>query len=440
MEGRRKVLGAPRTKLANGWRGISVAAVNSMRLFVEPLQTRGDITTVSGVLEGAGAPQRLWWKVPARWADALDTSADPFVVAFMMPLMQQGGVVHIQGRVSPSLLASLDRYAAIWRTWAPSRYKTVVFTADEEAEAPPPASDAFVLPLSCGVDSCYTLWRQLSAAAGRRTRRPGAVVLMHGFDILLDQPHSDALFAGVERAARAMVSGLNLPVITVRTNFRELRMLWAHSFGTELGAGFRLFSRQFAGALIPNNIPYGHLEFVWGSHPLIDRELSSRHFTVEDEGGEATRFEKLALLKEWPEALANLRVCFGVGASSSENCGVCEKCVRTILACRLAGMPLPGAFRRDISEADLRRIKVHSGAALPLWAELYEGAVARGLDKTSWGRALRKVYHRGRRRKVLERLKSPFLPLRNALRYIFRGTTLSRRELALQRSAASKVS
>lgn len=409
-----------------------------MRLSVESPQTRGESTILSAVLEGSGAPQRLWWQVPTPYAGFLDTSADPFVVAFMIPLMQQGGTVHIRGRVSPSLLSRLERYAAVWRSWEPTRYKPVFFLGEQETEAPTPESESVIIPFSCGVDSSYAFWRHFSGSAGRRTRRPGAALLLHGFDVRLDQAHSERIFAGVEKSARAMLAGIDVPLLSVRTNFHELSTRWAHSFGTQLFGGLRLFAKQFAGAIIPNSIPYNRLDTPWGSHPLIDPELSSKHFTIEDEGGEVTRFEKLASLQAWPEALAHLRVCFGVGSDTSENCGVCEKCVRTILAFRIAGVPLPKAFKRDVSDDALHRLTVRSLIPLTLWEELHHGVINRGHAQTSWGKALRKVCERSRRRQTIQKFTSPFVPLRNAVRYLFRGSTLSKKEMALRHSTANK--
>jgi len=400
-----------------------------MRIILEEPRTVGATITLAGVLEGAGAPQRLWWEVPREWGHALDLSADPFVTAFMMPMMQVGGAVRIEGRVSPSLLMNLERFAAIWRSWAPERYKPVTFETGEEVEAPAPASEAFIVPFSCGVDSCYTLWRHVQQRAGRRTRGIGAAMLMHGFDIWLDQPHSDAIFAGLERSARAMLDSVNVPLIVVKSNFHELSTYWAYSFGTQLIGGLRLFGRHFGGTLIPNSYTYDRMAFVWGSHPLSDQELSSRRFAVEDDGGEVTRFDKLAAIADWPAAMANLRVCFGAGANTHENCSVCEKCYRTILACRIAGLPLPSAFKQDVRDRDLRRFKVRSEHTLVLWGDLYDSVVARGLQHERWAKALRRVYRRSRRRVWLQKLTRPFVPVRNAMRVLFRGSAKSKREL-----------
>ena len=156
------------------------------RVYIEPHRIDGDTLEVSACFESGRTPgrvQRLWWRLPAALRDAVTPWADPFAIAFLFPMMEDGSDVLIEGRVSPSLLENLETYMSIWQAWEPGLYKQVLIRATEEIEAPPPAVPGeTIMPFSCGVDSSYTALRHHRQLVGRRNRRIGAAVVMNSFD------------------------------------------------------------------------------------------------------------------------------------------------------------------------------------------------------------------------------------------------------------------
>jgi hypothetical protein len=66
----------------------------------------------------------------------------------------------------------------------------------------------------------------------------------------------------------------------------------------------------------------------YGSHPLLDESFTSAHFRVDHDLFSMGRSEKLALVSEWPAGAANVRVCQN-DVRGADNCGTCEKCIRT---------------------------------------------------------------------------------------------------------------
>jgi hypothetical protein len=412
------------------------------RICLEPHRIDGDTLEVAACFESGRTPRRvhrLWWRLPAAWRDAVTPWTDPFAIAFLFPMMEAGCDVLIEGRVSPSLLRNLETYMAIWQAWEPKLYKPVFIRAAEEIEAPPPAVPGeTIMPYSCGVDSSYTALRHHRQLVIRRNRRIGAAVVMNGFDIWLDQPNAAAMYAGVLKRAQAMLGSLSIPCIPMSNNYHELPTVWAHGFGTHLVSGLRLLGSRFDAALIPNCVPYAIPITPWGSTPLTNPLLSSRHFTVIDDGAESSRFDKIELIGSWPEALRNLRVCFE-NPGNHANCCRCEKCIRSILAFRLAGIPLPTAFERDVTNGQIRRVRLLRQINLDLWNELLRVAEQRGLTREPWVRAMRSAERHCHRRWWFSSLKRPFIPLRNSIRKLFRGSPLSRSELA-KAAAAQKPS
>ena len=74
------------------------------------------------------------------------------------------------------------------------------------------------------------------------------------------------------------------------------------------------------------------INYPWGSHPLIDNNISWADVKVIHDGYDLTRQEKIQCLKNYITSYNRypfLRVCWS--QSKILNCGNCEKCSRTIL-------------------------------------------------------------------------------------------------------------
>jgi hypothetical protein len=109
--------------------------------------------------------------------------------------------------------------------------------------------------------------------------------------------------------------------------------------------------------------------------------------------------------------------------------------LRSILAFRIGAELLPPAFARDASDAQICHVKLTRPLQLDYWNGLVRAAEARGLGEASWVAAARRAIRRGRRRATLVRLREPLIPWRNRVRRLFRGSSLSRRQLAAQAAA-----
>jgi len=404
--------------------------LTTARLYLEPWREEGDELVVAASLDDPqGKRHRLWWRLPARWREALTPWADPFVVAFLIPMMQWQRDVFIEGKVSPSLLANIERLMALVGVWSQNRYRPVAIRAAQEVECPSPQRrDQVVTTFSGGLDSCFMLYRHRRALLGRRSRNITAAVVMHGFDIWLDQDNAAAMYDGLLTDCRRMLDSLQVATIPMATNFHELPVVWGHSLVNHLVGALRLLAGGFGGALVANGIAYSRLGVRWGVHPLTLSFLDSDHFRVQDDGAEASRIEKIELLAQWPEAMRHLRVCFE-NPGSHANCCRCEKCIRTILSFRAAGVPLPPAFARDVTNRQIRRVHFHQEQNPEHWLEIARGAECRGLGSANWLRAVRAAIRHNECRQRWRWLRQAFIPLRNRIRKLFRGSPLSRREL-----------
>ncbi len=403
------------------------------KLILEPwCEQDGELIVAASLDDPQGRRHRLWWRLPAVWREALTPWADPFVVALLIPMMQWGRDVLVEGKVSPSLLANLERFMTLAKVWSEGRYRPVTIRAAEEVECPPPEAGPegrqTVTTFSGGLDSCFTVYRHRRGLLAQRNANITAAVVMHGFDIWLDEDNATAMYQGLLAGCRTMLDSLGVATIPIATNFHELPIVWGHSLMNHLVGASRLLAGRFDGALVANGVTYARLGVHWGVHPLALPFLGSNHFPVQDDGAEAGRLEKIQLLAAWPEAMCHLRVCFE-NPGRHTNCCRCEKCMRTILSFRAAGVPLPPAFAADVTNRQIRQVRFHQAQNAEHWLEIARGAEGRGLGAAAWVRAVYTALRRNERRQRRRWLREMFMPLRNRVRRLFRGSTLSRREL-----------
>ncbi len=347
---------------------------------------------------------RLWYDIPLAFQQDLSSNCDPFVVAVILMAMRTGSNLVVHGVVSPSLLKNIEEFQAAWSQWRPGYYRWVDISAEGEWE-PVCASEArAIAAFSGGVDSCFTSFRHAKALCGRLQENLQAGIMIHGFDIPLHQLEA---FERSMRRSRVMLESLDLSIIPVRTNFRELaqelRLNWEEVFGVGVASCLHLFHGGYSAGLIPSSFPYRALSFPYGSNPVTDPLLSSHAFRIVHDGAVAARLEKMRSIAQWPEALANLRVCWQ-GGLYDRNCGRCEKCIRTILNFRILGVGLPPCFEADISDRAIAETLVEAGPLTEM-ERVLEAAQAAQITE-SWVNALEQCIRRSRRHVALQRSRT----------------------------------
>jgi len=357
-----------------------------------PKRTEGTIELAAVHQPPGGAPWRVWYRIPEAWESALTVLADPFAVGSVLPAMLHGSDLEIRGTVSRSLLANLEDYVEVWHCWDEARYARIDVRATRETDPEAAAGAEAVCSFSGGVDASFTVLRHVRGLAGRRSQKIGAAVLVHGFDI----PVGDtAGFDGAFTRAAETLRHYGIPLIPVVTNYRENGLDWFYAFGSATIACLHLFQRRFRSGLIAGAENYAYPSPT-GAHPLIDHMLSSSSFEIIHDGAGFTRSQKIALLAEEPPLARGLRVCWE-GGHRDRNCGVCEKCIRTILNFRAMGYPRPEAFAHEVTLAQIRRIPIRNAAVLNEYRTILAEAGRHGLANEPWVAALQKRFRAAQR-------------------------------------------
>jgi hypothetical protein len=366
----------------------------------------------------------VWYRFPPSDKNPHTRCDDSFAIATLFLAMQAGQPLVIHGKVSPSLLANLEEFAAIWARWKPDRYHAVAISADREEEPDTGAPEEALVAFSGGIDCCYTAYRHAKGLAGRQSKKVTAGLMVHGFDISLEDTRAfDAALQGSQR----MLDSLGMALVPLATNWRQLPIDWNDGHGAALGAALSLFGWRFRYGLIGSGEPYELLPIPWGSTPLTDPLFSSATFAVLHDGAAASRTEKVAVISQWADGCRHLRVCWE-GEHKDRNCGCCEKCMRTVLNFRAAGVSCPPCFGHVVTNKMIGNIRINS---IPQYNELVSivaYAETAGRGNQDWAKVLRRRLNRYKKRHG----KTPFchdlraaIALRTRLKRLSSGLHLS---------------
>jgi hypothetical protein len=316
----------------------------------------------------------------------MQPSFDCAAIALIHLAMHQNRSLVLHGPLSRTLAENLEEFQLAWRRWAPNYYQVVQIFADEltdDGQSSAPDAPA-VAAFSGGVDGSFTVWRHLNKKPGQHHKNIRAAAIIQGFDIPLEQ--NDA-FAQSVKGARAMFEGIDCHLVVLRTNLRSFLPHWELNFGAGLAACLHSLPGAFRYGLMGSDEAYDQLVIPWGSNPITTPLLSSARFRVIYDGTGYTRTERCFHIGNWRSAMNHLRVCWE-GPITGKNCCKCEKCIRTILNFRAAGLPRPEAFEHDVTDEQIRNMKFRNEAQRNLIVEIYQTARAKGVDE-SWVDAVR---------------------------------------------------
>ncbi|HEX2232978.1 MAG TPA: hypothetical protein VHG69_06395 [Thermoleophilaceae bacterium] len=245
-----------------------------------------------------------------------------------LPVAMKAGVdcLEVPGALSPRLLGSAPQIQDILHVWDRSFERTRV---EADARAPgAPVGDEVGCFFSGGVDSFFSVLKHDDEITH--------LIFSEGFDLRLDA--DPARRAKAEVLAREAAKALGKPLVVMRTDVRSFSDHYVSGWdfsGAMLAAMGLLFQHRFRKVIIPSTHSFADL-FPLGTHPLLDPLWSTEETEFVHDGCEATRVDKVRAISTSDAAMDWLRVCWE-DPESAYNCGRCEKCLRTMIALRLAG-------------------------------------------------------------------------------------------------------
>jgi hypothetical protein len=359
----------------------------------EPIRRDGDGVEVAATIEWPFDVARVWreprlWRrrrqrvfvrLPADVAVPEDAVGDTFLLATVFGAMRRASRLHVHAAVTADLVDGLGRLQALWCARRPDKYRVSELAADRLV-AGTPARGPSVLAFSGGLDSTYTLARHT-----RADRDAGAPPLA-----------TAVMVARALARARPIAASRGVPLRVVTTNLRHVKQNWTHSSIASLAAILGLFRGTHGRALLAIGFTPAEARAWWPQDETDPPLVSSSAFPIVADGWEADRFEKMAALVGWPEALANLRICYKPGVWD-RNCGHCFKCLTGMFFAKLACGTMPACMPRDLDDDDIDRMATDPDPNVGLrMGQLVRHARARGITAPWLERAVDAMRRAGR--------------------------------------------
>jgi len=344
-----------------------------------------------------GNAEEYWYDVPHAQAEELSGTGNPWLACLLPLAATLGESLTLPLPVDSALHANASRLLRIWKTWYPNLFEPDIH-CDVEATPSAKGRDRVGAFFSGGADSFFTVLRDRETAPPAERRKIQDLITVWGFDISLDQ---GAAFARLVRRHGAVAERLGMDLIDVATNVRTTR--WQEAQWSYLAHGAGLASialaleKRFGAVYIAGGGGYRGLH-PWGSHSVTDPLFSTNNTAIVYDGVAYLRTEKIEFLADSQIALDALRICYETW--TDENCGTCNKCLRTMIGLDLCGalgrcttLPHPDDLveklgRMDSSHfadfrefEDLRRLAVTKGRE----------DVIRSLDKSARRAKVRKA-------------------------------------------------
>ena len=246
-----------------------------------------------------------------------DTLLDGHVLCHLLYAMQMGSPLVVHGTLSHTMLRNLDELQRLWSRWRPERYHRIDIIPDKITDARRvQAQQRAISAFSGGVDGMFTALCQRRLFPESLSFHLTDVLLVHGFDVELKNPH---YFDQMETRVRPFLDDLGLQLRTMKTNSKDWhRQNWEDSFVFELAACMHMFSNEFDFALVGSSGSYEDLHLPWGSSPVADHLMSGDLMQVVHDGAGFSRTEKINDIVHFPLACKALKVCW-MGDDQSVN-------------------------------------------------------------------------------------------------------------------------
>ena len=299
------------------------------------IESSDGATRVSAAVDG----YEVWFKVPGEFNP--DCAGNAFLAVAFFPAMAEGGELRFADgfTLSSKLLSEVTNLQKVFCAW--SKYLksfTVAPAATSVVQGRANVGSLF----SGGIDSICTLKQHSEEITD--------LVHIAGFEFAPSQSGEpdpvDAL--------REMASKHGKPLLVLETN--ALKFAYEHRIARDLYHGSLMAAGShilgFKKTYFPSSNDYAQLH-AWGSHPLTDPAWSSENVHFVHDGTEMRRIDKIDYLRRFEGVLENAVVCW---ERQDVNCCKCNKCLRTMIAYELLGIP-DGAFPERLTMKTIRNAR-----------------------------------------------------------------------------------
>lgn len=304
--------------------------------------------------EYQGTVEQVWFR-SNQPIDPTTDHASAFLLWSMVFAMMDDGLLDLGNAViSKKVFLNVQKIAALYHEWFPELQLQELELYNYQSRRDCfNVNDDSVLAFTGGVDSLHALHTL--------TNNKECPTLLHieGFD----NHYQDVdIYKDIYRNLRQLEITYNLNQhITIATNIRDFTekyIDWEKIHGLCLAGA--VYTLETSPKIMYLSVNWTQAEdYNCGCQDTLNPLFSSEKTTFKDTGLE-TRISKIKALSQNTHLLPYIRVCWQ-NPSHRVNCGVCEKCIRTILALA-AFLPKEQVYKlfdiHDVRSADVERLRI----------------------------------------------------------------------------------
>jgi hypothetical protein len=333
---------------------------------IQEISCNETIITLRGD-DGSCNDIEIFWKYTGEIVPKANSMNGDFSLVSILPYAMRNQLnISLEGRAGKELVAALEECQDLWVLWRPDLYSRIRITCNEmEAPEIRPGSRA-VMAFSGGVDACYSLHAHQSKLLGQRSKEIELALLIVGFD--LDRNNPDWIRIAIN-ANRKILDSYGVKQTIVETNWKEYCIDWEMAFGFGVTATLHHFNKTYQCGIWSADEDYRSEVRPWGNHSSQNSLLSERSFPLYATGAGLDRSSKVKVIASNKVIVDNIRVCWAF-PTGLLNCGKCEKCVRTYLNFKIAGVEKVDAISSELKTQDISRIKIKSDPVKTFYSEI----------------------------------------------------------------------
>lgn len=297
---------------------------------IEKLDNRARLC--SEISEKGKPSYTLWFDVDAKYIDFLTESTDAFVVALLPYAMNNSLNISAETKMSKQLCFQLNDIFIPVLTKSSKLFNKISISAKELTEEDYCLENASATGFSRGVDSFDTICSLSENSTDRLSHLTFFNVGSHRSTANYTPEQSAELYANRLEIAKESAKIFDMPLIDINSNLGEhltLPYVKIHhycSFAAVLCMQ-KFFKNYYYASGYPissfsiKQCDTGSAHYEAFTASMLSTESTKFYIT----GLEKTRLEKVDFISKFPITYDNLNVCY----YGENNCGHCEKCVRT---------------------------------------------------------------------------------------------------------------
>lgn len=280
--------------------------------------------------------KQVWFEVEKEYEKYLVADrCDAILIAILNYAMKNNHDLILNSPVTQDLIYKINEFLIPSLTKHDKEMNKIKIKENVEALLPLNEGEAVGTGLSCGIDSFHSIMTNFKTQYKNCRLTHLCINNVGSFDIYQKFSNSNETKNKIYERAKNISLELNLPLVTTNSNLMDI-VPQSHYRTHSYSSMFAVFCLQ----KLWKKYYYGSSGFDFSSFSLQDNSkhdsalyelllfsvISNSNLEIISDGGAKNRFEKTVKISEYKIVQNNLHVCL----KNYENCGVCQKCIRTL--------------------------------------------------------------------------------------------------------------